>query len=84
MFYVIMLNVCRTGYVYVWVEFLYITEYSNANEVSLCFDQGLLVPIYFAHELCRMGWTFAQDSANGQVLEVLDWHFRAVGQGIVR
>lgn len=30
-----------------------------------------------------MGWTFAQDSANGQVSEVLDWHFRAVGQGIV-
>lgn len=34
-------------------------------------------------EWLRMGWTFAQDSANGQVSEVLDWHFRAVGQGIV-
>lgn len=35
-------------------------------------------------EWLRMGWTFAQDSASGQVSEVLDWHFRAVGQGIVR
>ena len=48
--------------------------------------------LHFAHELCRMGWTFAQDCANtrwrrrerrNQVSEVLDWHFRAVGQGIV-
>ena len=31
-----------------------ITEYSNANEVSLCFDQGLLVPIFLP--MNSVGW----------------------------
>mmetsp|Transcript_20759 Transcript_20759/g.45655 ORF Transcript_20759/g.45655 Transcript_20759/m.45655 type:complete len:90 (-) Transcript_20759:131-400(-) len=33
-------------------------------------------------EWSRMGWMFTQDSMNGQVSEVMNWHFETVGRGI--